>query len=154
MVFQGDAAEIYLGEMQMRYNQALLVQEIGQVCSSVLDIRELTKKVMEVLERRLNFDRGMILLLDGDKRRLHYTAGYGFTDNQKEPWRDPGIALDGIEEKDLFVSALRKFKPVLLHDAEKDQEKLSRGTREIVKETGMSSIAAVPIVHKRRFLAM
>jgi PAS domain S-box-containing protein len=154
MVFQGDAAEIYLGEMQMRYNQALLVQEIGQVCSSVLDIRELTKKVMEVLERRLNFDRGMILLLDRDKRRLCYTTGYGFTKSQEEPWRDPGMALDGMEEKDLFVSALRNFKPVLLHDAEKDQEKLSRGTREIVKETGMSSIAVVPIVHKRGFLGL
>jgi hypothetical protein len=68
LVFQGDAAEIYLGEMQMRYNQALLVQEIGQVCSTVFDIRELTEKVMEVLEKRLNFDRGMILLLDGEKR--------------------------------------------------------------------------------------
>jgi len=154
MVFQGDAAEIYLGEMQMRYNQALLVQEIGQVCSSVLDIRELTKKVTEVLERRLNFDRGMILLLDGDRGRLRYTAGYGFTKNQEEPWRDPGMALDGMEEKDLFVSALRNFKPVLLHDAEKNQEKLSRRTREIVKETGMSSIAVVPIVHKRGFLGL
>jgi len=154
MVFQGDAAEIYLGEMQMRYNQALLVQEIGQVCSSVLDIRELTKKVMEVLDKRLNFDRGMILLLDGDKRRLRFTAGYGFTENQEEPWRDPGMAVDGMEETDLFVSALRQFKPVLLHDAEKNQEKLSRGTREIVKETGMSSIAVVPIVHKRGFLGL
>ena len=89
MVFQGDAAEIYLGEMQMRYNQALLVQEIGQVCSTVFDIRELTEKVMQVLEKRLNFDRGMILLLDKDKRRLRYTAGYGFTKSQEEPWRDP-----------------------------------------------------------------
>ena len=154
MVFQGDAAEIYLGEMQMRYNQALLVQEIGQVCSSVLDVRELTKKVMEVLERRLNFDRGMILLLERDKRALRYTAGYGFTKSQEEPWRDPGMALDGMEEKDLFFSALRNFKPVLLHDAEKDQEELSRGTREIVKETGLSSIAVVPIVHKRGFLGL
>jgi len=154
MVFQGDAAEIYLGEMQMRYNQALLVQEIGQVCSTVFDIRELTEKVMEVLEKRLNFDRGMILLLDKEKRRLRYTAGYGFNKSQEEPWRDPGMALDAMEERDLFVSALREYKPVLLHDAEKNQEKLSRGTREIVKETGMSSIAVVPIVHKRGFLGL
>ena len=154
MVFQGDAAEIYLDEMQMRYNQALLVQEVGQVCSTVFDVRELTRKAMEVLEKRLNFDRGMILLLDKEKRRLRYTAGYGFTKSQEEPWRDPGIALDLMEERDLFVSALRKYKPVLLHDAEKNQEKLSRGTLTIVKETGMSSIAAVPIVHKRGFLGL
>jgi PAS domain S-box-containing protein len=154
MVFQGDAAEIYLDEMQMRYNQALLVQEIGQVCSTVFDIRELTEKVMEVLEKRLNFDRGMILLLDRDKKRLHYTAGYGFNKSQEDPWRDPGISLDLMEERDLFVSALRKYKPVLLHDAEKNREKLSRGTLTIVKETGMSSIAVVPIVHKRGFLGL
>jgi PAS domain S-box-containing protein len=154
MVFQGDAAETYLGEMQMRYNQALLVQEIGQVCSTVFDIRELTEKVMEVLEKRLNFDRGMILLLDREHRRLRYTGGYGFTKSQEWPWRDPGMALDAMEERDLFVSALRKYEPVLLHDAEKNEEKLSRGTREIVKETGMSSIAVVPIVYKRGFLGL
>jgi PAS domain S-box-containing protein len=154
MVFQGDAAETYLGEMQRRYNQALLVQELGQVCSTVFDIRELTEKVMEVLEKRLNFDRGMILLLDGDKRRLRYTAGYGFTKSQEEPWRETGMSLDGMEESDPFVSALRKYKPVLLHDAEKNQKKLSWGTRQIVKETGMSSIAVVPIVHKRGFLGL
>jgi PAS domain S-box-containing protein len=154
MVFQGDAAEIYLGEMQMRYNQALLVQEIGQICSTVFDIWELTEKMMEVLEKRLNFDRGMILLLDRDKKRLRYTAGYGFTKSQEEPWRDPGMSLDGMEESDLFVSALRRYKPVLLHDAEKNQERLSRGTKEIVKETGMSSMAVVPIVHKRGFLGL
>jgi PAS domain S-box-containing protein len=59
-----------------------------------------------------------------------------------------------MEERDLFVSALRKYKPVLLHDAEKNQGKLSGGTLAIVKETGMSSIAAVPIVHKRGFLGL
>ncbi|MCX5879850.1 MAG: PAS domain S-box protein [Deltaproteobacteria bacterium] len=154
MAFQGDAVEVYLDGMQLRYNQALLVQEVGQVCSTVFDVRELTRKAMEVLEKRLNFDRGMILLLDKEKRRLRYTAGYGFTKSQEEPWRDPGIALDLMEERDLFVSDLRKYKPVLLHDAEKNQGKLSGGTLAIVKETGMSSIAAVPIVHKRGFLGL
>ncbi len=154
LAFQGDAAEVYLDGMQLRYNQAPLVQEVGQVCSTVFDVRELTRKAMEVLEKRLNFDRGMILLLDKEKRRLRYTAGYGFTKGQEEPWRDPGIALDLMEERDLFVSALRKYKPVLLHDAEKNQEKLFGGTLAIVKETGMSSIAAVPIVHKRGFLGL
>ena len=154
MVLQGDAAEIYLDEMQTRYNQALLVQEVGQVCSTVFEIRGLTEKVMEVLERRLNFDRGMVLLLDQEKGRLYYAAGYGFTKSQEGPWRDPGMALDTMDEKDLFVSALRQYKPVLLHDAEENHEKLSRATSEIVKETGMSSIAVVPIVHKRGFLGL
>jgi PAS domain S-box-containing protein len=154
MGFQGDAAEIYFDEMQSRYNQALLVQEIGQVCSTVFDIRELTEKVMQVLERRLNFDRGMILLLDRDKKRLLYTAGYGLTRAQEQPWRETGISLDEMEENDLFVSALRKYRPVLLHDAEKNLEKLSGATRAILKATGLSSMAVLPIVHKRGFLGL
>jgi PAS domain S-box-containing protein len=153
MAFQGDAAETYLGEMQMRYNQALLVQELGQVCSSVFDTLELTEKVMEILENRLNFDRGLILLLDRDKRRLRYTGGYGFTKSQEQPWRDSGMALDEMEETDLFVSALGEYKPLLLHEAEKEKT-LSRATREIIRETGLSSIAVVPIVYKRDLLGL
>jgi PAS domain S-box-containing protein len=154
MVFQGDAAETYLDEMQTRYNHALLVQEIGEVCSTVFDIRELTEKAMEVLEKRLNFDRGMILLLDRDKKRLRYAAGFGFTKSQEERWRDPGMGLDGMEENDFFVAALKNYKPVLLHDGEKNQNRLSRRTREIIRETGMSSMVAVPLVHKKGFLGL
>jgi len=59
---QGNSARDLLDEMKIRYNNALLMQEIGQVTSEVLDIDQVVKKVLGVMEKRLDFDRGMIPL--------------------------------------------------------------------------------------------
>ena len=47
---QGDAAQDLLGEMNIRYNNALLVQEIGQATSTILDIDRLINTVVSVVK--------------------------------------------------------------------------------------------------------
>jgi hypothetical protein len=75
---QGDLANTLLDEINIRYNNALLVQEIGQLTSMILDSEKLLKLVMEAMEKRLDFDRGMIMLANQEKTRLIYTVGYGY----------------------------------------------------------------------------
>jgi hypothetical protein len=55
---QKKAAEETLLESEVRYNNALLVQEIGQATSTILDIDNLIAAVMGIIEKRLDFDRG------------------------------------------------------------------------------------------------
>ena len=63
---QGDAAKDLIDEMNIRYNNALLIQEIGQVASKILAIDELMRNVASVMEKRVDFDRGMIMLANKD----------------------------------------------------------------------------------------
>ena len=46
---QGNAAKGHLDEMNIRYNNALLIQEIGQATSTILDISELIKTVVKAI---------------------------------------------------------------------------------------------------------
>ena len=71
---QGDAADRLIDQINVSYNNALLVQEIGQATSSILDINQLLAFIVEALEKRLDFDRGMIMLANRDKDTpgLHY----------------------------------------------------------------------------------
>ena len=48
---QGDTANRLLDQITIGYNNALLVQEIGQAVSSILDIDTLLKFVMETLQK-------------------------------------------------------------------------------------------------------
>jgi len=64
---QGDAAERLLSQINQRYNESMLVREIGQATSMILDIDKLLQFVMESLEKRLDFDRGMIMLVNKEK---------------------------------------------------------------------------------------
>jgi len=88
----GDMASSLLDEVNTRYNNALLVHEIGQVTSIILDSKKLFKLVMEAMEKRLDYDRGMIMLANKEKTRLIYTAGYGYSPEHKE-------YLTGIESR-------------------------------------------------------
>ena len=111
---QGNAAEGQLEEMNIRYNNALLVQEIGQATSKILESDRLIHAVMSAMEKRLDFDRGMIMLANKEKSRLVYTAGYGYSKDQEELLRQTEFHLDKPESKGMFVVAFRDQKPFLI----------------------------------------
>jgi hypothetical protein len=99
---QGDAAETHLDEMNIRYNNALLIQEIGQATSTIFNIDRLISTVVGVMERRLDLDRGMIMFANEEKTRLLYTAGYGYSKEQEELLRQTEFHLDNAMSKGMF----------------------------------------------------
>jgi hypothetical protein len=113
---QGNAAKDHLNEMNIRYNNALLVQEIGQATSTVLDIDKLFSSVVNVMEKRLDFDRGMIMLADKERTKLLYTAGYGYTSEQENLLQQIEFHLDKPGAEGIFVVAFKTQKPFLVND--------------------------------------
>ena len=78
VVAQGDAAQEHIHEVNTRYSNALLVQEVGKATATILNKDELITAVIAIMKKRLNFDRGAILLANAEGSRLRYIAGYGF----------------------------------------------------------------------------
>jgi hypothetical protein len=78
----GKTASNLLDEINVRYNNSMLVQEIGQAASSILDIDKLLEFTMDTVERRLNFDRGLIMLANRDRTRLVYRAGFRYNSDE------------------------------------------------------------------------
>src|SRR5208283_112930 len=75
---QGDTADRLLDQISKRYNEALLIQEIGQASAMILEIDKLLRFIMVSLRKRLDFDRGMIMLANKQKDCLIYTDSYGY----------------------------------------------------------------------------
>ena len=73
---QGNAAKELVKEIDIRHNHALLVQKIGQITSTIMDIDQLTTNVMDIIKDHLVFDRGLILLTDKESSRLYYQCSY------------------------------------------------------------------------------
>ena len=105
---QKSAAEDHILESNIRYNNTLLIQEIGQVASKILAVDELLKSVVRVMEKRLNFDRGMIMLANEEKSILRFSAGYGHTSEQEKFLSRLQFNLRNPESKGLFVQAMRE----------------------------------------------
>ena len=151
---QGDAAKDLLDETNIRYNNAIFVQEIGQAISSILDIDKLIKTVVSVMQKRLDFDRGMIMTADREKARLTYRDGYGYDREMEEVLRNTGFHLGNPRSRGVAVEAFKKQKPFLVNDISEIEQDLSERSREFVKKMGAQSFICVPIVYENESLGV
>jgi PAS domain S-box-containing protein len=151
---QGDAARDLLNEMNMRYNSSLLVQEIGQASSGIRDTGTLCRTVVKLMEKRLDFDRGMIMLPTGDKRRLLHVAGYGYTMEQEKLLGEAEFHLDNPASKGVFVRAFNDQKPFLVNDLTQETGRLSSKSLALARQMGVHSLVCVPIVYENESLGI
>ncbi|OPY13981.1 MAG: Blue-light-activated protein [Syntrophus sp. PtaB.Bin001] len=147
---QGDAANRLLDQITISYNNALLVQEIGQAVSNILDIESLLKFVMETLQKRLNFDRGLIMLASQDRKRLVYTSGYGYSFDIEALLRDTQFHLDDPNSKGPFVVAFREQHPIFVDNVKDIKDDISLRSRSFVEALDVSSFICVPIIYEGR----
>jgi len=151
---QREAAEDNLLESDIRYNNAMLIQEIGQVASKILAIDDLIGNVVSLMEKRLDFDRGMIMLANKDKTRLSYWAGYGQNQEQKEFLSQTVFSLDKPDSQGLFVMVMRDHKPFLVNDIKAIEGTLSPKSLDFAKRMASQSLICVPIVYETEALGI
>ncbi|MCX5827804.1 MAG: PAS domain S-box protein [Deltaproteobacteria bacterium] len=151
---QGDAADRLLDQINKRYNEALLIQEIGQAASMILDVDKLLVSIMESLEKRLDFDRGMIMLADKQKNCLVYTVSYGYNPKDEDYLKNIKFHLDNPLSKGVAVEAFRKQKPFLVNDVSDIENDLSPKSLDFVRAMGSQSFICVPIVYKGESLGV
>jgi class 3 adenylate cyclase len=151
---QGDAAKDLLDEINIRYNNALLVQEIGQATSMLLDIQKLLKSVMDTMEKRLDFDRGGIWLANKEKTRLCYNVGYGYNPKIEEVLRKSDFHLDNPQSKGPAIQAFKQQKPYLVNDVAEIEKDLSKRSLSFIKRIGARSFICAPVIYEGESLGV
>jgi PAS domain S-box-containing protein/putative nucleotidyltransferase with HDIG domain len=145
---QGDAADRLMEEINKRYNESLLIQEIGQASAMIQEVDKLLSFIMESLQKRLDFDRGMIMLANKQKDRLVYTVGYGYNPRDENYLKSVKFHLDNPLSKGTAVGVFRKQKPILINDISEIENDLSQKSIDFVRAMGSQSFICVPIVDK------
>ena len=145
---QGDAADRLMEQINKRYNESLLIQEIGQASAMILEVDKLLRFIMESLQKRLDFDRGMIMLANKQKDRLVYTVGYGYNPRDENYLKNVKFHLDNPLSKGTAVEVFRKQKPILINDVSEIENDLSQKSIDFVRAMGSQSFICVPIVDK------
>jgi PAS domain S-box-containing protein len=106
------------------------------------------------MEKRLDFDRGIIMLANEEGTRLVYTAGYGYTEEQEGLLNGTEFHLDNPESKGVFGVAFREQKPFLLNDIIDEGQKLSKRSQELAMQMDVHSLICVPIVYEDKSLGI
>ena len=147
---QKETAHDSIVESNLRYNDALLVQEIGQATSNIFDINQLLRTVTGVMEKRLDFDRGMIMLTDKKETHLRYFTGYGQGPDEEKLLKQTTFHLDNPESKGVFVLAVKEQRPFLIDNISEIQDSLSPKSLEIAQRLGSQSLICVPIIYEKK----
>ncbi|MGZ6193161.1 MAG: hybrid sensor histidine kinase/response regulator [Syntrophales bacterium] len=150
----GDLANSLLDEINIRYNHAKLIQEIGQATSMIMDRERLLKLVIAAMKNRLDFDRGMIMLADQEKSHLVYTAGYGYNPEHEKYLIGMAFHLDKPHSRGPAVESFRSQKPILIDDISRIENSLSRRSQEFAQLMGANSFVCVPIVFENESLGV
>ncbi len=146
----GNSANNLLDEINSRYNTAMLVQEIGQAASSILDIDDLLKFTMETVDKRLDFDRGLIMLANKDRTRLVYRVGYGYNPDEEALLKSTEFHLDNSKSRGPFIVSFKQQKPFLINDIIDVSKDISERSRAFVNKINVKSFICVPIVYEGR----
>ncbi len=150
---QGNAAKELVNEINIRHNNALLVQEIGKTTATIVDIDRLFSDVMNSIKRYLYFDRGMILTTGEPQGVLTYHTGYGYSIEQEKAMKNMTILFEEKRENSVIASCCKQQHPYLFNNT------LGAEIKEVLpikyfKGIGIQSFICVPIVYEKKSMGV
>lgn len=149
-----DSSDKLIEQIDLNYNNSLMINEIGLSLSKQMDIDSILSNVIQILENRLYYDRGMILLTNQDNTVLSFRTGFGYTSEQLNILKNTWFHLNRPESKGLFVVSFREQKPFLINDINEIETTLSPHSLEFAKKMGTKSFICCPIIYEGKSLGV
>ncbi|HAE22920.1 MAG TPA: phosphohydrolase [Spirochaetaceae bacterium] len=146
--------ERFLDDAERNYNHALMVNEIGHALSATKQIDTMLEQVMDILSLRLDYDRGIILLADEEKRMLEFRAGFGYTPALFDEVRKARFSLYKPQSRGVFVVCYRERKPFLINDVAAIEHDISNHSLEFMLTMGSKSFICCPILYEDQCLGV
>ena len=88
-----DSTNTLFDKLNVSYNNARLIHEVGLTLTKQRHIDGILQDVAQILKKRLDYDRGMILLADKEKTALTFGACFGYMDEQLSALRRVSFRL-------------------------------------------------------------
>jgi len=141
-------AEERIEAANTNYNNSLLVQEIGQATAAILNVDDLMSKLATLMHQRLSFDRGLIMLADGTGTCLVYSAGYGYSEQERDYLQQTVFHLDRPDSKGFFVRSFLDRQHLIITNATEMAEALSEKSKKLLESFKVRSLMCIPIIYK------
>jgi len=149
-----DSTDKLLEQTNLNYNNILMINEIGLALSKQADIHSILNRVVQIMEQRLDYDRGMILLVNEDKTRLIFRGGFGYNYEQFKILENASFHLDRPESKGPFIVSFREQNPFLVNDIDDIQDVLTSHSMEFAMQMGTKSFICCPIIYENKSMGI
>ncbi|MDA8403031.1 MAG: GAF domain-containing protein, partial [Desulfobacteraceae bacterium] len=141
-----DSTDQLVDQIQVNYNNRLIAREIGQIVNRTNHLDDVLTEVVAVLEKRLDFDRGLIMLANKEGTLMNFRAGFGYAEEHLGFLQKLYFHLDNPRSKGIFVVCFKTQKPKLINDISEFQDTLSSKSVSFAHKMGAQSFICCPIV--------
>jgi putative methionine-R-sulfoxide reductase with GAF domain len=141
-----DSSDQLVNQIEINYNNRLVTREIGRIINHRYNKEDVLAEIVQLLQKRLDFDRGMIMLANKQKTRLRFWDGFGYTREQSKFLKRLYFHLDNPASQGAFVLSFREQRPILINDINEIQNTISRRSLNFAKKMGGKSFICCPII--------
>lgn len=146
--------EKWIEQIDKNYNNNLLSFEIGQVISKHTSIDDVLSSVVQISEKRLDFDRGAIFLSDEDEKKLTFRAGFGYIDEYLKLLKEVVFHISKANAKGIFIKSFNEQIPFLVNDIGQVEKDLSPKSLKFSNSVGSQAFICCPIVYEGKSLGI
>ncbi len=147
-------SEEFLRNANRTYTNALMINEMGHIISKYNQTDALLAQVIGLLQKRLEYDRGMILLVSEDGKNLEFRSGFGYGRAMVKEMRQAVFHLDNPDSQGVFVRCHRERRSFLVNDITDIENNLSRHSLKFLKKIGSKSFICCPILYEDECLGI
>ncbi len=141
----GGITEKLVDQINVTYNNAMTVKEIGVALKHDSTTDDILKDVSAVLKKRLDFERCAILLVNNDRTQLKFRGGYGYSKMQLKVFASVLFHLNKPNSEDILVRCFRENRSMLINDLDAHQPRLSERSRSVAERLEVKSLICSPI---------
>lgn len=133
-------------QININYRNTQLAREIGEALTSQSNIDAVILTVNQILENTLDYDRGLILLANEEKKYLEIRGAFGYTEQHLDLLENTSFRLDNPNSQGPFVVSFREQRPLLVNDVSKISASVSPKSRKFIDALATKSFMSVPII--------
>jgi signal transduction histidine kinase len=148
------SSERLLLQVQGNYDSALIINEIGEVISQKTELDEILSSVNQVLEKRLGYGRGIILLANAARTALVLEGCFGFTPDQVRTLQHMDRPIDASGPKGMLDRCFQDQAPLLVNCLDDVKHQAIPENFAFFAGVGVKSFICVPIVCEGRSLGL
>jgi GAF domain-containing protein len=139
------SADELLEKINANHNHVRMIHEIWLVLTTERDTKSLLEQVAKILEKRLDYDRGMILLANHDKTMLTFSASFGYPENLSPFLKGEHFTLKK-ESNAVFSRSFFSRQPLLINNLDDIKSDMSSHSLQFAKALGSKSFICCPII--------
>ncbi len=151
---QGDAAGHLLEQIEARYHNARMVQEIGLAGADILEVDTFIHTVLASMSRNLEFSRGIVALCNDASDHLRSAGSFGFSEDERYYLDQMEFTIDPDHSPDMFIQSLKSGQPIFVNNIEKRLADMSANSIDMIENLKVSALICVPLTYKKKSLGL